>query len=65
MNDTILRKKVKLLKANNSIQNYYELAELLELNIKSFYNWLNGYYNFSYDRKKKLENIIELLFTPE
>lgn len=58
MNDTVLRKQVKILKATESIDNYYEIAELLEISNKSFYNWLGGYYNLS-DRKKKI--LIEII----
>lgn len=65
MNDEILRKQIKLLKANGSIKNYYEVAELLELNIKSFYNWLNGYYDFKNERKKCLLGIINDLLIPD
>ena len=38
MTDKILRYKVKILKATNSIDNYYEIAELLEMRKASFYN---------------------------
>lgn len=51
MNDNILRYKVKILKATNSIDNYYEIAELLEMSKASFYNWLNEYYNLGYEKK--------------
>ena len=52
-----LRKQVKLLKALQGIS-YKELAEYLELPPKSFYNWLNGQYEFGEEREKRLFEII-------
>lgn len=37
----ILRKKVKVLKALQNVT-YTEIAEDLEINRNSFYNWLSG-----------------------
>lgn len=65
MNDNTLRKQVKLLKATGSIQNYYEIAELLEMSKSSFYNWLNKDYNLGYEKKLLLNNIINNLYIPE
>lgn len=61
MSDEILRKKVKLLKATDSINNYYEVAELLEMSKASFYNWLNKRYNLGYEKKIFLNDIIDTL----
>ena len=61
MNDNILRQRVKMLKATNSINNYYEIAELLEMSKASFYNWLNEYYNLGYEKKVFLNDIIDTL----
>lgn len=61
MNDNILRKKVKMLKATDCIHNYYEIAELLEMSKASFYNWLNEKYNLGYERKVFLNEIIDTL----
>lgn len=55
-----LRKKVKLLKALQNIS-YKEIAEYIELPPKSFYNWLNGQYEFSEYRKEHLRNILDIL----
>lgn len=55
-----LRKQVKLLKALQGIS-YKEIAEHLELPPKSFYNWLNGQYEFSEEREKRLFEIIAYL----
>lgn len=61
MNDNILRQRVKMLKATNSINNYYEIAELLEMSKASFYNWLNEHYNLGYEKKVFLNDIIDTL----
>lgn len=58
MSDQELRRKIKILKATEAIENYYEIAELLEISCKSFYNWLGGYYNLSESKKKNLIEII-------
>ena len=51
MSDKELRQKVKILKATEAIENYAEIAELLEMSSGSFYNWLNGDYNFGAAKK--------------
>lgn len=65
MNDAELRKKVRMLKATQSIENYYELAEMLEMTEKSFYNWLSGYYNLGYSKKQQLKTLCDDLFIPQ
>lgn len=52
-----LRKQVKLLKALQGVS-YKEIAEYLELPPKSFYNWLNGQYEFGEEREKRLFEIV-------
>ena len=64
MNDNELRKKVRMLKATEAIENYYELAELLGMTEKSFYNWLGGYYNLGYEKKQLLNTIANDLYLP-
>ena len=61
MNDDILRQRVKILKATESIQNYYEVAELLEMSKSAFYNWLNREFNLGYEKKLFLKDIIDTL----
>lgn len=56
MND-FLRKEVKSLKVYQDIQ-YKEIAELLEIQRASFYNWLKGYYNFGEEKQRRLKEII-------
>ena len=65
MTDKELIKKVKILKAMESIDNYYEIAEMLEMSTKSFYNWLNGYYSLGQQKKNKLRYIVSDLYIPE
>ena len=64
MNDKDLRRKVKLLKAADSIKSYAELAEMLEMSRDSFYNWLRGYYDFGAAKKERLREIIDDLYIP-
>ena len=52
-----LRKEVKLLKALQGIS-YTELAEYLEINRSSLYNWLKGQYDFSIQTVNRLQQII-------
>lgn len=65
MNDEVLRKRVKMLKATDSIQNYYEVAELLEMSKSAFYNWLHKEYNLGYEKKVFLNEIINTLLIPK
>lgn len=55
-----LRKQVKELKVYQDIT-YKELAEYLEIQRNSFYNWLKGYYNLSDEKQKQLWDIINNL----
>ncbi len=55
-----LRTKIKLLKALQGIS-YREIAEHLEIQRNSFYNWLNGYYDLSEERENRLIEIISYL----
>lgn len=50
---------VRILKATGKIKNYYEIAEKLGMNEKSFYNWLSGFFNLSYGKKQKLIALIK------
>lgn len=55
-----LRKRVKLIKALQGIS-YREIAEYIELPPKSFYSWLNGQYEFSQQREKRLIDVLNTL----
>lgn len=54
MNNTELRKKVKMLKATDTISNYYEIAEILEISRSSIYSWLNNQFDFGYEKMQLL-----------
>ena len=56
----ILRKKVKVLKALQNVT-YTEIAEDLEINRNSFYNWLSGQYDLSKEKENRLIEIIDLI----
>lgn len=58
--DNKLRTEVRLLKAYQNIT-YKELAELLEIRVDSFYNWMNGAYNFGKARQNRLQEIINAI----
>lgn len=55
-----LRKKVKVLKALQNVT-YTEIAEDLEINRNSFYNWLSGQYDLSKEKENRLIEIIDLI----
>lgn len=58
MNDDFLRTKIKLLKALDLIDSYVDVANLLEMSTKGFYNWLRGDYNLGLKKKKILYELI-------
>ena len=58
MDDDILRVEVKALKAFHDI-NYKQIADELGVKQRSFYNWLAGQFDFSANRKRRLNNIIK------
>ena len=53
-----LRKLVKLAKACNDWLYYRELAATLEMTDHSFYNWLNGEYELSFEKARMLNDIV-------
>ena len=55
-----LRKEVKIIKALQNIT-YTEFAEDLEISRSAFYNWLNGQYDLSTQKEKRLIEIIEMI----
>ena len=52
-----LRNEVKYLKVYQNVQ-YKEIAELLEIQRASFYNWLKGYYDLGEEKQRRLKEII-------
>lgn len=53
MNDVILRKQVKMIKALQNVS-YREIASYIEIKDASFYNWLQGQYSLSEERQRRL-----------
>lgn len=54
-----LRKQVKVVKALYGEDfTYKDIAEMLEININSFYNWLNNYYNLGREKEKVLQAFV-------
>lgn len=51
------RKQVKLAKALNDDIYYKDFAEYLDITEHSFYNWLNGYYQLSEEKIRKLNSV--------
>ena len=58
--DELLRNECKYLKCYQGIT-YKEISDYLGIKQDSFYNWLKGYYNFSYKRRVQLQYIISTL----
>ena len=56
-NNENLRQQVKVLKALQNVS-YKEFAEYLEIKQQSFYNWLKGSYDLSFNKQIKLQEII-------
>lgn len=52
-----LRKKVKQLKVFQGIK-YKEISDYMEMRKDSFYNWLNGQYDFGIEKQNRLAEII-------
>ena len=57
MSDEILRKELKIMKALQGIT-YKEVAEYLEIKECSMYKWIQGAFNFSAEKKERLNEII-------
>lgn len=54
-----LRKQVKIVKALYGEDfKYKDIAEMLEININSFYNWLNNYYDLGKEKEKVLQDFV-------
>ena len=53
-----LRQQVKIAKALNDEWNFKAMSEVIQISVHSFYNWLNGSYELSYNKEKELENLI-------
>lgn len=55
----ILRKQVKVVKALYGEDfTYKDIAKMLDININSFYNWLNNYYDLGREKEKTLQDFV-------
>ena len=53
-----LRKEAKLAKACNDDITYKDFADYLEIEYRSFLNWLSGAYNLSNGKAQKLHDLV-------
>lgn len=58
MDDEMLRKEVKALKAFQGIT-YKQIADKLEIKQRSMYNWLRGEFDLGANKKRKLYYILK------
>lgn len=56
-----LRQQVKLAKALNDEWSYKAMSEVIQISSNAFYNWLNGYYDLSYNKERKLSDLVSNL----
>lgn len=59
MKQDYLRYQTKIAKSFNNDWFYKDFADYLEMNINSFYNWLNGKANLSRSRELKLLDLLQ------
>ena len=59
-----MRERIKIIKAlYGDIYTYKDIAQMLNMNINSFYNWLNGAYDLGNNKVKLLNEFInDILF---
>lgn len=53
-----LRKQTRIAKACNEDITFKDLAGAIDIDINSFYNWLNGAYDLSRQKALYLEDIV-------
>ena len=56
-----LRQQVKLAKALNDEWSYKAMSEVIQISTNAFYNWLNGYYQLSYNKERELSDLVSNL----
>lgn len=56
-----LRQQVKLAKALNDEWSYKAMSEVIQISSTAFYNWLNGYYDLSYNKERELSDLVSNL----
>ena len=57
--DKDLIQSIRILKAKGMINNYYEVAKIINISEKSFYNWMSGRFTIKYSKKILLYNYIQ------
>lgn len=53
-----LRKSVRIAKALNTDWSYRQMAEVIQITPNAFYNWLNGYYDLSFEKEQELDELV-------
>lgn len=56
--DKDLIQSIRILKAKGMINNYYEVAKVINISEKSLYNWMSGRFTIKYSKKILLYNYI-------
>ena len=54
-----MRNLIRIAKALDKDITYKELANVIEITPGAFYNYINGYYELSYTKKKILKQYLE------
>ena len=49
-----LREQCRLVKAYYDDIDFKDIAGVIDISARGFYNWLNGFYNLSYSKEKEL-----------
>jgi len=55
--------RVKLAKVENEDWTYKQMAEVIDIDAHSFYNWMNGCYKLSDKKYSELSSLIDDLLT--
>ena len=59
MEQETLRRRVKIVRVVEEEFTYKELAQMINITPKAFYNWLNGDYSLSEEKFYNLKSIID------
>ena len=58
-NQDVLRQEARVAKAKNHEDfSYSDFADIINITVDSFYNWLNGQYNLSSKKAKELHSFL-------